>query len=128
MNFKRIVSMLLAVVMILGCFSGLVLASEAPLSVAVGGNEITGITESALQWVNWDGSILNVTCYTVTVPQGATEATLTFDQEMTWTYYSSTGEYIGAGDSSWTASTELTPRITTFSLSTVPRSSPRQAA
>ena len=85
--------------------------TSVPFGVTVGGTAVTDIAQSTLSWAKWDGTTADVTCYTVTVPQGSTEATLTFTEGKQWTYYTSTGVYIGQGDTSWTTSTTHTVAI-----------------
>ena len=109
---KRLFSLLLAFVMVLGMIPTGVFAVEGiPFTVTVGGEEVTGITEGVVSWTDWGGNTSDVTCYTVTVPQGAAEATLEFTEEKQWSYYDSTGNYVGEGDTSWTSSTSHTVAI-----------------
>lgn len=111
---KRMLSLFLAFVMILGMVPANVYAeetSEVPFTVTVNNQEITEIVSGELTWTSLDGSTSQVPCYTVTVPQGATEATLTFDEKMQWCYYDSKGNYVGVGDTSWTSSATHTIAI-----------------
>ena len=82
-----------------------------PFTVEVGGEEMSEIDERILAWVDWSGNASDVICYTVKVPEDAGEATLYFDEEKQWTYYDSTGNYIGEGDTSWISATEHTVAI-----------------
>ena len=111
---KRILSMVMALALVLGMLPAGVMnaqAAEVPFSVTVGGAEMTDITESTLSWADWSGGTSEVPCYTVTVPAGSTEATLTFGEEMQWFYYNDAGVYMGAGETSNTAATTHTVKI-----------------
>ena len=109
---KRLLSLLLVIVMVLSMVPTTAFAVEGvPFAVTVGGEEMTGITEGVLSWTDWSGTISDVTCYTVTVPQGSTVATLDFAEDMQWMYYDSQGNYVGQGDSSSTSQTSHTVAI-----------------
>ena len=109
---KRLLSLLLALVMVLGMVPTSVFAVDGiPFTVTVGGEEVTVITEGVVSWTDWSGTPSDVTCYTVTVPQGATEAALDFGEDMQWMYYDSQGNYIGQGDSSTTSQASHTVAI-----------------
>ena len=108
---KRVLSLILAFVMVLGMLPvGVFAAGEYPFAVAVDGEEMTDISESVLSWSGWMGDS-EVTCYTVKVPEDAAEATLTFEEDKQWSYYDSTGNYVGEGDTSWSAASEHTVAI-----------------
>ena len=103
---RRILSLLLVFALVLGMVPVSAFAADAPFTVTVDDAEITAIKESTLTWVDmYMGTETEVTCYTVTVPEGSTEATLQFEEEKQWSYYDSTGSYIGEGETSWTAAT-----------------------
>ena len=109
---KRLLSLFLALCMVLGMLPAAAIASPAfPFTVTVGGKEMTEISEGTVAFSDWTGSVCDVTCYTVQVPAGAVEATLTFEEEKQWSYYDSTGNYIGEGETSWTAATEHTVAV-----------------
>jgi len=109
---KRLLSLLLVFVMVLGMIPTSVFAVEGiPFTVTVGDEEVTEITEGVVSWTDWSGTPSDVTCYTVTVPQDATEATLDFDEDMQWMYYDSQGNYVGQGDTSTTSQTSHTVAI-----------------
>ncbi|MBE5956492.1 MAG: hypothetical protein E7253_08570 [Lachnospiraceae bacterium] len=109
---KRIISMIMAVVMIMGIVPVSVHAeTNVPFSVIVNDQEMTNIKESTVTWTGWDGSTSDVICYTVAVPEGGSEATLIFEEEKQWSYYDSLGTYIGEGDTSWTSATEHTVAV-----------------
>lgn len=83
---------------------------DAPLfTVTVNGEKMTEISESILIWTGWGGG--EITCYTVTVPEDATEATLDFSEEKQWSYYDSKGNYVGDGETSWTPAKSHTVEI-----------------
>ena len=84
--------------------------ATVPFAAAVNGTEITDIVEDTVTWTDWSGTASDVTRYTVAVPQGTTEATLTFESDMQVAYYSSTGEWLAYvnDDASMTAATEHT--------------------
>ena len=110
---KRLLSALLALVMVLGMIPTSVFAVEnIPFTVTVDGAEVTQITEDVISWYDWQVfDYVDIPFYTVAVPFGATEATLSFDQDMQWTYYATDGTYLGEGESSWVATTEHTVQI-----------------
>ena len=109
---KRFLAMLLSFALLISMMPGSAAATESvPFSVVVGGESVTEITADTVTWIDWQGNGSDVTRYMVTVPQGATEATLNFDTEKQWTYYTSAGEYIAAGDTSWTSSATHTVAI-----------------
>ena len=109
---KRLLSLLLVFVMVLGMIPTSVFAVEGiPFTVTLGDEEVTEITEGVVSWTDWSGTPSDVTCYTVTVPQGATEATLDFDEDMQWMYYAADGTFLGKGESSDTPSTTHTVAI-----------------
>jgi hypothetical protein len=109
---KRLLSLLLVFVMVLGMIPTSVFAVEGiPFTVTVGDEEVTEITEGVVSWTDWSGTPSDVTCYTVTVPQGATEAKLDFDEDMQWMYYDSQGNYVGQGDTSATSQASHTVAI-----------------
>lgn len=109
---RRLLSLLLAFVLVLGMLPASAFAIEdVPFTAVVDGSEMTDITEGILTWVDWSGTASDVACYTVKVPQGAEEATLIFAEDKQWSYYDSQGNYIGEGDTSWTAATEHTVEI-----------------
>lgn len=101
---KRLLSLLLVFVLVLGMLPASAYAADVPFTVTVNGTEITDIVVSTLEWND-------LTCYTVTVPEGSTEATLKFEEKKQWSYYDSNGTYLGAGDTSWTADTSHTVAI-----------------
>ena len=101
---KRLHSLLLVFVLVLGMLPASAYAADVPFTVTVNGTEITDIVVSTLEWKD-------LTCYTVTVPEGSTEATLKFEEKKQWSYYDSNGTYLGAGDTSWTADTSHTVAI-----------------
>ena len=102
---KRLLSLLLAVVMVLGMLPTSVFAVDGvPFTATVDGEEMTQIEESTLSWADWmTGGTTDVPCYTVTIPQSAETVTLDFESEMQWTYYDVAGNYIGEGPTSWTS-------------------------
>ena len=109
---RRLLSLLLAFVLVLGMLPASAFAIEdVPFTAVVDGSEMTDITEGILTWVDWNDTASDVACYTVEVPQGAEEATLFFAEDKQWSYYDSQGNYIGEGDTSWTAATEHTVAI-----------------
>lgn len=108
---RRLLSLLLVFVLVLGMLPVAAYASNAPFVATVGGTEMTDVEESTLTWTKWDGSTMDVTCYTVVVPEGSGEAALGFEEEMQWTYYDSMGNYIGEGETSWTAAASHTVAI-----------------
>lgn len=109
---RRLLSLLLVFVLVLGMLPVAAFAAEVPFTVTVNGTEVTDITETTLTWEDmYGGDPSEVTCYTVTVPEGSTEATLNFTEEMQWSYYDSNGTYLGDGDTSWTADTSHTVAI-----------------
>ena len=81
----------------------------ALFTVTVNDEEMTEISESILIWTGWGGG--EITCYTVTVPEDATEATLDFSEEKQWSYYDSKGNYVGDGETSWTPAKSHTVEI-----------------
>ena len=102
---KRLLSLLLAMVMVLGMLPTSVFAVDGvPFTATVDGEEMTQIEESTLSWADWmmEGT-KDVPCYTVTIPQSAETVTLDFESEMQWTYYDVAGNYIGEGPTSWTS-------------------------
>ena len=109
---RRLLSLLLVFVLVLGMLPVAAFAADVPFTVTVNGTEVTDITETTLTWESmYGGDPSEVTCYTVTVPEGSAEATLNFTEEMQWSYYDSNGTYLGAGDTSWTANTSHTVAI-----------------
>ena len=110
---KRLLSLLLVFVMVLGMIPTSVFAVEGiPFTVTVGDEEVTEITEDVIQWPDFTmGGYTDLPIYTVVVPYEATEAALFFEKDMQWTYYATDGTYLGAGESSWTASTEHTVAV-----------------
>ena len=109
---RRLLSLLLVFVLVLGMLPVAAFAAEVPFTVTVNGTEVTDITETTLTWESmYGGDPSEVTCYTVTVPEGSAEATLNFTEEMQWSYYDSNGTYLGDGDTSWTANTSHTVAI-----------------
>ncbi|MBR3756465.1 MAG: hypothetical protein IKK48_05070 [Firmicutes bacterium] len=111
---SRIVALLMVFMMVFSMMPTMAFAApvdDAPFSVTVNGEGITNIDESTLTWESMWGGSSEVICYTVTVPEDSTEAKLLFDGEKQWSYYDSKGTYIGAGPTSWTASTEHTVAI-----------------
>ena len=108
---KRLLSLLLAFVMVLGMLPTSAFAAGAPFTVTVDGASVTNITKRTLSWTNWMGETSDISCYTVKIPEGAEAATLEFDEDKNWTYYDSHGNYIGEGGSSWTADTTHTVEI-----------------
>ncbi len=109
---KRLLSLLLVFVMVMGMIPTSVFAVEnVPFTVTIDGTEMTEITEDVIQWPDWSGMPVDLPFYTVEVPFGATEADLVFDEDVNWTYYATNGDYIGNGDSSWDATTQHTIAI-----------------
>ena len=86
---RRMLSLLLVFVLVLGMMPMSAFAADAPFTVTAGGAESTAITESTLS--NWN----DLTCYTVTVPEGTTEVTLQFDEDMQCCYYNAQGDFLG---------------------------------
>ncbi len=84
--------------------------AAVPFTVTVNGEEMTGIVTGEVNFVDWSGETRTYTSYTVTVPQGATEAVLTFEEDKQCTYYAADGNFIGfvGGDSSMTPAAEHT--------------------
>ncbi len=106
---KHLLALLLSMAMVLALLPASAFADgSVPFSVTANGEEITAITSQDRIWYNWDGSEMNITVYTVSVPEGTAEATLDFPEEKQWTYYTSSGEYIADGDTSWVASASHT--------------------
>ncbi len=102
---KRLLSLLLAVVMVLGMLPTSVFAVDGvPFTATVNGEEITQIEESVIDWPDWSGNLSDLPCYTVTIPQSAEAVTFEFESEMQWTYYCIDGTYIGEGPTSWESS------------------------
>ena len=102
---KRLLSLLLVIVMVLGMVPTSVFAVEGvPFVATVDGEEMTQIEESTIDWPDWFGGVSALACYTVTIPQGAETVTLDFESEMQWTYYDVAGNYIGEGPTSWESS------------------------
>ena len=101
---RRLLSLLLVFVLVLGMLPASAFADEVPFSVVVNGTEVTDITVSTLEWNG-------LTCYTVTVPEGSTEATLMFEEDKQWSYYDRNGTYLGSGETSWSAAPEHTVAI-----------------
>ena len=65
---KRLLSALLAFVMVLGMIPTSVFAVEnVPFTVTVDGAEITEITEDVIQWPDWSGMTTDLPLYTVAV-------------------------------------------------------------
>lgn len=115
-NKSKLLAMLMTLMMVISmipasAFAESVNASDVPFIVEINGEEMADIDESTLSWTDWSGNSSDVTCYTVTVPEGATEATLVFDEEKQWSYYDSSGNYVGEGDTSWTSDVEHTVAI-----------------
>ena len=106
---RKVLSVMLSLFLLIGMVPVSVFAEtvSAPFTAAVNGEAMTDITQSTLQWTDWNGTTSDVTAYTVSVPQGSTEATLTFDEEKQCCYYNSAGEWIANinGDSSMTSDT-----------------------
>ena len=107
---KRMLSLLLAMVLVLGTVPVSVFAAEnVPFIATVDGEEMTQIEESTLFWADWmTGGTMEVPCYTVTIPEDTWEVTLDFEIEMQWTYYDTMGGYLGEGDTSWSPDTTHT--------------------
>ena len=102
---KRLLSLLLVFVMVLGMLPTSGFAVDGvPFVATVGGEEITQIEESVIGWADWNGNLSDLTCYTVTIPQSAEAVTFDFESEMQWTYYCIDGTYIGEGPTSWESS------------------------
>ena len=99
---RRLLSLLLAFVMVLGMLPVSAFAAGEPFTITVNG-AVMDITESE--------NINNKPCYLVKVPETATEATLSFEEEMQWMYYNSAGVYLGQGATSTTASKTHTVAI-----------------
>ena len=109
---KRLLSLLLVFVMVLGMLPISAFAASAPFVATVGGAEMTDITKSTLTWTDmYTGESADVTCYTVKVPKDSDEATLDFNEDKQWSYYDSTGAYVGDGPTSWTAAASHTVAI-----------------
>lgn len=110
---KRLLSLLLVFVMVLGMVPTSVFAVEnVPFTVTVDGTEMTEITEDVIAWPDFMmGGYTDLPIYTVVVPYEASEAVLTFEQDMQWTYYDTNGNYLGEGDTSWVSSMEHTVGI-----------------
>lgn len=86
---RRLLSLLLVFVLVLGMVPVSAAAADVPFTVTADGAEITAITESTLS--NWN----DLTCYTVTVPEGTTEVTLQFEEDMQCCYYTAEGDFLG---------------------------------
>ena len=110
---KRIIALLLTLVLVLGMLPVSAFAAEdVPFTATVDGEEMTRIEESTLTWADWmTGGTMDVPCYTVAIPQSATEVTLDFEADMQWSYYDMAGNYIGDGDTSWSPSTSHTVAV-----------------
>ena len=108
---KRLLSLLLAFVLVLGMLPASAFAVEdVPFTAVVDDSEMTDITEGILTWVDWSGTASDVTCYTVAVPEGTEEVTVSFDEDKQICYYDLSGNYIGYvnDDFNMTAGTEHT--------------------
>ena len=108
---KRLLSLLLAFVLVLGMLPASAFAIEdVPFTAVVDDSEMTDITEGILTWVDWSGTASDVTCYTVAVPEGTEEVTVSFDEDKQICYYDLSGNYIGYvnDDFNMTAGTEHT--------------------
>ena len=104
---KRFWAMLLAVAMVMSCLPMNVFASEeVPFSVSAG----EAAPAEDLMWTDWMGNASAVPCYQVTVPEGTTSVTLTFDEEKQCCYYDAAGNWIGyiGGDETMSAGAEHT--------------------
>jgi len=109
---KRLLSLLMVLAMVLGMLPVSAFAASAPFVATVGGAEMTDITKSTLTWTDmYTGESADVTCYTVKVPKDSDEATLDFNEDKQWSYYDSTGAYVGDGPTSWTAAASHTVAI-----------------
>ncbi|MBR4020155.1 MAG: hypothetical protein IKI99_02480, partial [Firmicutes bacterium] len=115
-NCSRVAALLMVFIMVFTMIPPMAFAGTSenvPFTATVNGETMTDVTESTLTWTDMYTSVSrDVTCYNVTVPEGATEATLNFQEEKQWSYYDSQGAYVGAGDTSWTSSIEHTVAIT----------------
>ena len=117
MNVRRILAAVMAFVLVLGMLPAGVLtarAEEVPFTATVNGEAMTEVTSDTVTWEDmYTGQATDVTRYLVTVPQGSTEATLTFPEAMQCAYYDAKGNwlsYIG-GDATMPASTSHTVAI-----------------
>ena len=108
---KRLLSLLLAFVLVLGMLPASAFAVEAPFTATVNGEIVPVTKESTLEWSDmYSGSTTDVTCYTVAVPEGTEEVTVSFDEDKQICYYDLSGNYIGYvnDDFNMTAGTEHT--------------------
>ncbi|MBQ8830165.1 MAG: hypothetical protein IJ017_01030, partial [Oscillospiraceae bacterium] len=100
---KKLLSLLLVVLIVLGMFPMSALAVDAPFTVTVGGETMTEYTVGEVT----DPYNGTVPLYTVTIPAGTTEVNITWNDGNNYTlsYYDANCSYFGfesAMQNSWT--------------------------
>ena len=87
---KRFLALVLTVALVAGLFSGVFASASIPFSVSVGEAKAA----DDLVWLDWMGNESTVPCYTVTVPEGTSSVTLTFEEAKQCGYYDAAGNFI----------------------------------